>query len=115
MTYSEERMTDRKFMGITIEGDYTDGRYYHEQKPMSELVTYFKNAFDKGVKAIAWSQYTPYFNDGEACEFGVGDIAFTSNSKVVSAWLDDDAGDQEDDRYYDDDGNEIKDVLRTDM
>lgn len=24
-----------------------------------------------GIKAIGWTQYTPYFNDGEPCEFGV--------------------------------------------
>lgn len=25
------------------------------------------------LKAITWKQYTPYFNDGEACVFGVND------------------------------------------
>ena len=24
-------------------------------------------------KILVWSQYTPYFNDGEACEFGVNE------------------------------------------
>jgi hypothetical protein len=28
------------------------------------------------VKAIKWAQYTPYFNDGEACTFGVSDFGF---------------------------------------
>ncbi len=28
------------------------------------------------VSAIAWEQYTPYFNDGEACTFGVNDPTF---------------------------------------
>jgi len=26
------------------------------------------------VKAIGWTQYTPYFNDGEECVFGVNDL-----------------------------------------
>jgi hypothetical protein len=26
------------------------------------------------VRAIAWTQYTPYFNDGEPCKFGVKDV-----------------------------------------
>jgi hypothetical protein len=26
------------------------------------------------VKAIGWTQYTPYFNDGEPCVFGVNDL-----------------------------------------
>ncbi len=27
-----------------------------------------------GVGAVRWRQYTPYFNDGEPCEFGVEDL-----------------------------------------
>lgn len=26
------------------------------------------------VKALRWRQYTPYFNDGESCTFGVSDL-----------------------------------------
>jgi hypothetical protein len=35
------------------------------------------------VDSVFWTQYTPYFNDGESCTFSVGDIYFT---------LSDDAG-----------------------
>jgi hypothetical protein len=28
------------------------------------------------VTEIFWRQYTPYFNDGDACEFSVGDVNF---------------------------------------
>jgi hypothetical protein len=28
------------------------------------------------VTGIHWTQYTPYFNDGESCEFGVNDFCF---------------------------------------
>lgn len=36
----------------------------------------FKNFFDEHpiVEAICWEQYTPYFNDGDPCHFGVGDF-----------------------------------------
>jgi hypothetical protein len=27
--------------------------------------------FDLGVTFVRWTQYTPYFNDGDPCEFGV--------------------------------------------
>lgn len=39
----------------------------------NELAPAAKEFFDKYpfVRGIAWTQYTPYFNDGEACEFGV--------------------------------------------
>jgi len=36
----------------------------------------FKDIFDKypEVRSIVWAQYTPYFNDGDACYFGVHDF-----------------------------------------
>lgn len=33
------------------------------------------------VTYVTWTQYTPYFNDGDTCEFRVGDISFTNASK----------------------------------
>jgi hypothetical protein len=38
----------------------------------------FKDLFDKfpEVHAVRWSQYTPYFNDGDACHFGLGEFWF---------------------------------------
>lgn len=39
-----------------------------------------KEFFEKNpnVTAIVWAQYTPYFNDGDTCEFGVYDATFTN-------------------------------------
>lgn len=39
-----------------------------------------KEFFDKNpsVTAIVWAQYTPYFNDGDTCEFGVNEPTFTN-------------------------------------
>ena len=39
-----------------------------------------KEFFDKNpnVTAIVWTQYTPYFNDGDTCEFNVNDATFTN-------------------------------------
>lgn len=36
----------------------------------------FKEFFDAspGVKAVTWRQYTPYFNDGDPCEFSAHDF-----------------------------------------
>lgn len=38
----------------------------------------FTEFFKKHPKAekIGWVQYTPYFNDGDTCEFGVNDFGF---------------------------------------
>ena len=39
-----------------------------------------KEFFEKNpsVTAIIWTQYTPYFNDGDSCEFGVSEPYFTN-------------------------------------
>lgn len=42
--------------------------------------TVAKDFFDHnpGITAIKWTQYTPYFNDGETCEFRVNSPTFTN-------------------------------------
>jgi len=54
----------------------------------------FKAFFDTypQVKTIYWSQYTPYFNDGDECVFSVNDIYFTTFDweDVDSPWGEDD-------------------------
>jgi hypothetical protein len=78
----------RSFFGIPIEGDIYEGRPAVEQKPFKDLKPYFDKLWEKGVLAVSWTQYTPWFNDGDTCEFGVNEPGFTSNPKVVAAWLD---------------------------
>lgn len=41
-----------------------------------ELVGHLIRALadDPNVVAFGWEQYTPYFNDGDTCEFGVHDL-----------------------------------------
>lgn len=64
-----------------------------------------KELFDAnpGIKAIVWTQYTPYFNDGDTCEFRVNDLYFTNaegeDLDDVSAWGDYE-GDNEDVRVF---------------
>lgn len=51
-----------------------------------------KEFFDKnpGITALKWTQYTPYFNDGDECVFRVNDVYFTNapadELENVSAW-----------------------------
>lgn len=55
-----------------------------KKKFMDEAQELFKEAvkdiFTKvpGLTAIRWNQYTPYFNDGEPCEFRVNEPYFTN-------------------------------------
>lgn len=84
-------MTDlgrsREFLGVPVEGGMWYERPSVRQRDIEELLPYFKEAFANGLKAVTWNQYTPYFNDGDTCEFGVGDPGFTTNSDVALAWL----------------------------
>jgi hypothetical protein len=41
---------------------------------MKEAFREFFTKYDEVVENIYWTQYTPHFNDGEACEFGVNDV-----------------------------------------
>ena len=61
------------FFGIPIEGDITRGhRGRIEQRPKEELFPIFQDVFaDPRVQHVVWTQHTPYFNDGEPCEFSV--------------------------------------------
>jgi hypothetical protein len=93
-------MSDRMFMGIPIEGSIVGTRKYVDQRPITDLFEQFQKAFASGVKAITWTQYTPYFNDGETCEFSVGDYHVTTNDRVASSWLNEEFPDAED---YEDD------------
>ena len=57
----------------TIEGDitkpYRENRA--EQKTAADMEALLNEVFASGVKALGWTQYTPYFNDGEPCIFRV--------------------------------------------
>ena len=56
----------------------------------NKLKTFGKEAFSEAfaqffadnprIDGITWHQYTPYFNDGDACTFGVGEVCLTSES-----------------------------------
>lgn len=48
-------------------------------------------AFDE-IDSIRWDQYTPYFNDGEPCEFGTGEPRF----RLTGTDEDSEDGDYED-------------------
>jgi len=43
------------------------------KKGKKELLPVFKPLFDKypELESFSWTQYTPYFNDGDSCDFGV--------------------------------------------
>jgi hypothetical protein len=62
--------------GIPVEGDITSShRTSVEQRPIEELQPLLLAVLNHpSVEALRWSQYTPYFMDGDTCEFGVNEL-----------------------------------------
>lgn len=65
-------MKTRNFLGIPVEGDYTQGSARIDQKSIEEFQPILQAVLDDpSVIEFGWRQYTPYFNDGEPCTFSV--------------------------------------------
>lgn len=72
---------------MTIEESIKDFTELHEnfasqlkQKGTEKLKEVFKLFWEKNpeVKSISWTQYAPYFNDGDSCEFSVNEVYFSN-------------------------------------
>jgi hypothetical protein len=67
---SEKQHTN--FLGIEVKGDITRGDKRTAQRPLSDLEPLIRAVLDDPtIKAFGWTQYTPYYSDGEPCTFGV--------------------------------------------
>jgi hypothetical protein len=84
-------MSNNTWMGIPLDVDSVDkgrrGRI--EQWDVEAFEKLVKPVLEAGV-SIKWKQYTPFFNDGDVCEFSTGEVRFKP------ADGDDEAGDYED-------------------
>lgn len=47
------------------------------------------------VLGISWNQYTPYFNDGDTCEFGVNEPSLLLTAQGYKDLLDQDMSDED--------------------
>ena len=56
---------------------------------LQELKGFFAKYPD--IKAVGWTQYTPYFNDGDACVFRVGEACFCTKEITEEAASEDGA------------------------
>lgn len=65
-----------------MKADYLDAVKQQGAEPLKgALKEYF--AKHTAIKAVGWCQYTPHFNDGDPCEFGLHSIYYST--KEVSA------------------------------
>lgn len=63
-----------EFGGRTINGEVSRYTERKKQADPQALLDALDALLDTpGVEAVRWNQYTPYFNDGEPCEFNVYD------------------------------------------
>ena len=60
----------RTFAGLTIDGEITAGAKRANQRPAEELAPLLQALVDDtSITSFGWTQYTPYFNDGDPCVF----------------------------------------------
>lgn len=53
----------------------TRSRSHVEQKPIDGFIDWLDSVLElDGVEAVKWQQHTPSWNDGDVCEFGVGEF-----------------------------------------
>ncbi|MGR7002790.1 hypothetical protein ACU686_40405 [Yinghuangia aomiensis] len=62
----------KNFLGIPVTGRINPGSTRVDQRPIEELQPIMQAVLDDPtIIEFGWTQFTPYFNDGEPCEFGV--------------------------------------------
>lgn len=63
--------------------EYNQSKKQFQEKMKTEFKNLFIDFFQKNpeVVTVGWNQYTPYFNDGDACVFNSNaDYAFATNT-----------------------------------
>lgn len=81
--------------------------YENSRKAMIEEATsLFKEFtiafFEKNppIKSIIWTQYTPYFNDGDTCEFFVTEPYFSNDVNITEAYEGEDYDEESDSELW---------------
>lgn len=87
------------FLGIPVYGDITHGESRTAQRPLSDLEPLIRAVLDDAaIDSFGWTQYTPYFNDGDPCVFRVDETWVNTsgngednfelwNHPTLSIWL----------------------------
>ncbi|SDH18098.1 hypothetical protein SAMN05421505_11285 [Sinosporangium album] len=84
-------MSNDSFMGLTIEGDrdfnrVRAGEQWDGDRASRVLAPLMESP---RIEAIRWTQYTPYFNDGDVCEFSVYGASYKVNDRPLPDPADD--------------------------
>ena len=75
----------------TMKRNFSDAIRQHGKEVLGAAFKAFFDAHPE-VEAIRWTQYTPYFNDGDACVFSVNDFTYRTTDPQASCpeYADDD-------------------------
>lgn len=81
--------------GKPVEGEINYGsRSVVEQRDPSVLQAAYERLFEfPQIKSVSWAQYTPYFNDGDECIFGVNELSKATLNGAAPSEEDDEWGD----------------------
>lgn len=91
----------KNVLGLPIHGDPIFNRSgTTNQWGEEELAKFLRPLLaSDDVVAIRWRQYTPYFNDGDICEFSAWEPTYRVDTEPVIADADDDEYDEYDDGF----------------
>ena len=88
MSKSKTNMLQAKFDELIEKQRVLAVEFQKEAQALFKETTkeFFANNSD--ITAVIWTQYTPYFNDGDECVFSIGDVYFTNatNLDEITSW-----------------------------
>jgi hypothetical protein len=81
-------MKDLKKLVKEMEAEFTALKKEMQTKGEKALKASLSAIFDEfpELTAVSWTQYTPSFNDGDACVFGVGEVEFRTADMDDDDW-----------------------------
>jgi hypothetical protein len=86
------------FLGIPIDGAIVRGERKPDQRPLEELAPLMQAVLDDPlVTEFGWTQFTPYFNDGDPCVFSTRAPWFRTAAEVPAPGDEDEESDDESD------------------
>lgn len=92
--------TTNTFLGIPIEGDIVRRDPKKKQRTLEEFSPILQAVLsDPSIIEFGWTQYTPHFNDGDPCEFGVGSPWFRTAENAAETPADEDGEFDDDDTW----------------
>jgi hypothetical protein len=94
---------NRAFLGIPVSGEIVLGTERKEQRPLEDFAPVLQAVLDdETIEAVGWRQFTPYFNDGDECVFGVCGLRVWLAGDLVEDDDEDEDEDEDDDHdfYY---------------